>query len=190
MQIPLRVTFHGVPPSEAMEARIRTEVATLERFHDRIVGCHVTVEAPPGHHRKGGLWVIHVVLSVPGEDIAITRDAGVDHGHEDPFVAIRDAFAAARRRLEDRVRRSRGDVKSHEPPMHGRVISVHTPEHYGFLETDDGLQVYFHEHAVIGGRFGELGVGSDVRFEIAEGEGREGPQASTVVPIGAHHPVP
>ena len=91
--------------------------------------------------------------------------------------------------LEDRARKIRGDVKSHEAPMRGRVISVHGPEHYGFLETDDGLQVYFHEHAVLGGRFRELGIGSDVRFAMAEGEGRDGPQASTVVPLGAHHPV-
>lgn len=189
MQIPLRVTFHGVPPSAAMEARIRTEVDALARFHPRVTGCHVTVEAPPGRQHKGGTWAVRITLAVPGEDIAVTRDPGLDHGHEDPYVALRDAFSAARRMLEDRARRVRGDVKSHEAPMRGRVISVHGPEHYGFLETDDGLQVYFHEHAVLGGRFRELGIGSDVRFAIAEGEGLEGPQASTVVPIGAHHPV-
>ena len=35
--------------------------------------------------------------------------------------------------------------------------------------------------------FDKLDVGHEVRLEIAEGESAEGPQASTVRPIGKHH---
>ena len=39
--------------------------------------------------------------------------------HKDMYVTIHDAFKAARRRLEDYVRRLRGDVK-----IHGRVPAI------------------------------------------------------------------
>jgi cold shock CspA family protein len=60
-------------------------------------------------------------------------------------------------------------------------------EEYGFLETSDGLEVYFHRNSVPEGRYDELEVGSEVRVIVAEKEGDEGPQASTVTPVGKHH---
>lgn len=54
-------------------------------------------------------------MAVPGGDIIIRRDPAEKHAHEDVFVAVRDAFHAARRRLQDQVRRRRGDVKHHGP---------------------------------------------------------------------------
>jgi hypothetical protein len=35
--------------------------------------------------------------------------------HEDPYVAVRDAFPAVQRQLEDYERERRGDVKRHAP---------------------------------------------------------------------------
>jgi cold shock CspA family protein len=55
---------------------------------------------------------------------------------------------------------------------------------YGFLETPDGRELYFHEHSVLDGGFPELEVGSEVRF--IEEPGEKGPQATTVTPVGRH----
>ncbi len=58
---------------------------------------------------------------------------------------------------------------------------------FGFIETADGQEVYFHRHSVADGDFDRLEVGSEVRVAIAERESERGPQASTVHPIGKHH---
>ena len=112
MPIPLQISFRNMEPSPAVEARIRKKAAKLERFHDRIVGCTVVVEAPHRHHHKGKLYSVHVDISVPGKDLVIGRAKPLDHAHEDVYVAIRDAFDAAVRRLEDQARKMRGDVKT------------------------------------------------------------------------------
>jgi cold shock CspA family protein len=185
MQIPLQISFKDMDPSPAIEARVREKAAKLARFHGRIVGCRVTVEAPHRHHRKGKLYNVRVDVSVPGEDVFVGHTGPRDRAHEDVYVAIRDAFNAAGRVLEDHVRRMRGDVKTHEAPAHGKVVRLF--EDYGFIEMSDGQEIYFHKNSVIEGNFDELDVGSEVRVDIAEKEGLEGAQASTVRPIGKHH---
>lgn len=119
MQIPLQISFHGMEPSPAVEARIREKAAKLERFNDRIVGCKVLVEAPhrqggQGKHYHGKLYNVRVDLSVPGKDIVVGGTSTRSHANEDVYVAIRDSFDAAGRQLQDHARRMRGDVKSHE----------------------------------------------------------------------------
>ncbi len=99
MQIPLQISFRNMDPSPAVEARIRKKAEKLERFHDRIIGCTVVVEAPHRHHHKGKLYSVKVDISVPGKDVVVDRAKPTDHAHEDVYVAIRDAFDAATRRL-------------------------------------------------------------------------------------------
>jgi len=114
MELPIQITFHGMGPSDAIEARIRQRAQELRQFYDRIVGCRVVVESGPHHHRKGGIHYLRIHLTVPGGEIVVNRDPSEHHAHEDVYVAIRDAFDAARRQLEDHVRRMRGDTKMHE----------------------------------------------------------------------------
>ncbi|MBI4184793.1 MAG: HPF/RaiA family ribosome-associated protein [Proteobacteria bacterium] len=189
MQIPMQIVFHGMEPSEAIERHIRAKAAELEQFHGRITSCRVVVEAPHRHHHKGRLYAVRVDLTVPGGEVVVDRAHPQDHAHEDVRVAVRDAFDAAARRVEDLVRRQRGDVKVHEPPLHGRVARLMPEEGYGFIETADGVEVYFHRNAVRGDRFDELRPGSEVRLALHEGEGEKGPQASTVSVVGKHHMV-
>lgn len=188
MQNSLQITFRGMEQSDAVESRIRAKMAGLERFARDITSCRVTVEAPHQHHHKGGLYCVRIDLRLPSGEIVVNRENHQDHAHEDVYVAIRDAFDAAGRQLEDYVRRQRGDVKSHEVPPHGKVSKLFRDDGYGFIETSDGTDVYFHENAVAEGAFGTLHVGDEVRLVVAPGEGERGPQASTVTRIGKHHP--
>ena len=55
---------------------------------------------------------------------------------------------------------------------------------FGFLETIDGQEVYFHRNSVVGDGYSRLRVGSRVTF--AEEMGEKGAQASTVKPLGKH----
>ncbi|MGE0746076.1 MAG: HPF/RaiA family ribosome-associated protein [Rhodospirillales bacterium] len=113
MAIPLDITFKGIDPSPAVEARVRERTARLERFHPRIGHCTAVVEAPHRHQHKGRIYSIRLDVRVPGGDIVVNREPGQDHAHEDIMVAVRDAFDAMERQLEDRARRQRGDVKTH-----------------------------------------------------------------------------
>jgi len=185
MQIPLQISFRNMDPSPAVEERIRKKAAKLERFHDRIVGCTVVVEAPHRHHHKGKLYNVRIDISVPGKDLVVDRAKPLDHAHEDVYVAIRDAFNAAVRRLEDQTRKMRGGLKSHAVPPHGKIASLF--DDYGFITTADGEEVYFHQNSLVGANFDTLKVGNEVTLVVAEEEGVEGLQASTVKPVGKHH---
>jgi cold shock CspA family protein len=135
---------------------------------------------------NSGHIAVHLVL--PEGEIAVTRDPAEHHAHEDVLVAVRDAFDAVQRRLEDRVRRLRGVVKHHEPNAYGTVAQLF-PDH-GFIRSAiDGQEIYFHRNSVVGDQFDQLQSGMEVRFALHENEGEQGPQASTVTVVGKHHPL-
>jgi len=113
MQLPLQITFRQTGSSPALEARIRTLAARLEKFSSQIVRCHVVVEPASHHQRQGGLYEFRIDITLPDAEIAIGKAGPLDHAHEDPYVALRDAFRAARRKLEDYERKRRLDLKSH-----------------------------------------------------------------------------
>jgi ribosomal subunit interface protein len=109
MQRPVQITFKDIPHSDAVETHIREKVAKLETFYPNIIGCHVTVETPHKHHHQGKMHNVRIDIKVPGNEIVVNRDK-----HEDIYVALRDAFDAAKRQVEEYGRRQRGDVKHHE----------------------------------------------------------------------------
>jgi ribosomal subunit interface protein len=187
MKLPLQVTFRNMDPSEAMEANVREKAEKLDHFYDQIMSCRVVVEAHHKHHREGNLYHVRIDLKVPDEEIVVSREHDLHHSHADAYVAIRDAFDAARRQLEDYVRRRRQDVKTHEAPSHGFISRMERALDYGIITTNDGREIYFHRNSVLDGTFDEFTTGTEVRFDEEKGE--KGPQASTVKRVGKHHPV-
>ena len=90
-------------PSDAVETRVREKLEQLEKFSDDLAGCRVVIDRPHQHHHQGSLFSVKVELDMRGEDsIVAGRDKHDEHAHEDVYVSIRDAFAAARRQLQDR----------------------------------------------------------------------------------------
>lgn len=177
MERPLSLIVRGVELPPLLEEQIHERAAKLERFYPRLVGCSVIVEGPGRHHQRGGPFDVRLDLRVPGaEPILINRQ------HQEQLDrAIDDAFDVAARRLEDLLRLQRGQVKLHvEPRESARVARLFRDEGYGFLETADRREVYFHRNSVLGD-FDALAPGTEVRFH--EEAGDEGPQASTVVVV-------
>jgi ribosomal subunit interface protein len=189
MQIPLQVSFRNMDPSSAVEADVREKAARLERFHERITSCRVIVEAPHRRHHKGKLYEVRIDITVPGEEIVVQRSGPENQAHEDIYVAVRDAFNAATRRLQDHVRRMAGQVKTHAVPLHGHVVRMFPDRDFGFIETIEGEEVYFHRNSVVEGSFDALEVGNEVRLVVVYDESEHGAQASTVKPLGKHHVV-
>jgi ribosome-associated translation inhibitor RaiA/cold shock CspA family protein len=185
--LPLQITFRHMDPSPALEARIRQRAEELDQFFDRITSCRVVVECRHPRHHQGKLFEVRVDLTVPGREIVVGRDPGANHAHEDAHVAVRDAFDAARRRLEDHARDRGGAVKRHAVPDHGRVVRLLPDRDCGFILSIAGEEIYFHRNSVAGGAFDKLEIGAEVRFVSQPSESAEGPQASTVVVLGKHH---
>jgi ribosomal subunit interface protein len=173
MRLPLQVTFRNIPPSEAIETHINEKAAKLDKFYDRIMSCRVVVDSTQRRQRQGKLFGVRIDITVPRKELAVTREE-----NEDVYVAIRDAFDTASRRLEEHARRERGDIKIHQGPQSGRIIRLFPDEHYGFIGTPDEREIYFHQNSVLNGDFGRLKVGTDVTF--VEEQGTEGPQAARV----------
>lgn len=104
----LEITFRHMEPSPAMQERIQELAARLEHFSSHIMRCHVSVQAPHAHHHQGRLFEVGIDISVPDKNISVRRAHPYSHAHEDPYVALRDAFHAARRQLEDYEREHGG----------------------------------------------------------------------------------
>ena len=179
MQKPIQLSWRHVRPSEPLAERVREKAARLERFDPRLTGCAVTLEAPGHHHRQmGPQYRVRIELSVPGEKLIVGRDPKKTTGHADLYAAVDAAFREARRQLQDHARQIRREVETHPERSRAVVARLFPGAGYGFLETPDARESYFHEHSVLEGAFPRLTVGSVVRF--AEELGDEGPQASTV----------
>lgn len=140
---------------------------------------------PSGRHRTGGAFAVGIHLKLPdGRRVDAERAQGEDERYGDPWFAINDAFKRARRRLQDEVRRMQGQVKTHEPAPCAKVRLVKLDEGYGFLESRDEREIYFHRNAVINSGFAGLQPGTPVVF--TEELGEKGPQATTVRSLGKH----
>ena len=106
MRTPLQINFHGMDTSPALEALIRDKTAKLEQFHPNVTGCRVVIDKPHHHKQQGEHFIVSIDVSVPGSNIV------ANHAHhEDVNVALRDAFFAARRQLEELAVRLRGEDK-------------------------------------------------------------------------------
>ena len=101
MQITPQITFEGSESSDAARDVITREIARLETHNKRITGCRVTVIAPSHKHRHGTGFQVHIWLTIPSyENIVVNNSASDDARHEHAEVAIKDAFAAARRQVD------------------------------------------------------------------------------------------
>lgn len=115
MQAPVEITFRGVR-SKVLETRIREKAEKLHTFYPHIIHCHVVVNAEHRHSRRGRLYHVTVEVSVPGGSLVISHPNPGRDSHEGLYVAVRDAFDAARRRLEDFSGRQRWESRCRRLP--------------------------------------------------------------------------
>jgi len=201
MSIPLKINFRDMEPSIAIEDAIRGKADKLATFCEHLLACRVTVNPTPHHSRKGNDYEVRINLTVPGTELMINRSPrrlvhmrGSDEtsekiatpkheltrraAHADVYVAIRDAFNAAGRKLQDYEHHRRGKAKHHEGTPEARVAKIFPVADHGFLKTADGREIYFHKNSVLPPGFDMLEVGAPVYY--IEEPGDEGPQATTV----------
>ena len=195
MLLPVQVTFRNIEDHAGLDDYVQKEAAKLERFYSRISSCRVVVERPQ-RATSSKLYHVRIDLGVPNEELVVKHVSSL-HGtlqdiqtqksrreaksvlvHKNPKQAIHEAFQEMGRQLQDYARRQDGAVKAKQVMPQAIIKEILPEEGYGFLETDDGRAVYFHQASVLDGHFPQLRVGTKVHFHEEQGE--KGPQASTV----------
>ena len=100
----VKIAFRGMSRSPGLEALVHAWATRLYAIDGRLQRCEVAIEAPHRRRRNGDPCRVRVALSVPGGRLTVSHQPGLD-SDTDVYLAVRDAFRAARRRLEDHVRR-------------------------------------------------------------------------------------
>jgi cold shock CspA family protein/ribosome-associated translation inhibitor RaiA len=173
MELPLQIATRNFELSPADEQMIRDAARKLDAFAGRIVSCRVLLELQSRRRQTGNRYHVRIDLALPGNEIVIKRQSEATL-----LTAAQEAFKAAARRLQDRVRKQRGDIKLTRSAPHATVTRLLPWEGYGFLTTPDGREIYFDRHSVLQEGFDRLEVGAEVRYVVEPGD--KGPQASTV----------
>jgi ribosome-associated translation inhibitor RaiA len=140
MKLPVEIRFRNLRRSALIEDDIRQRAERLNTYCGDITSCRVLVEVPHRHHEKGNPFHVRINLTVPDDDIAVTRASTlhasakdehawvkaleVDAMRIDVQLVVREAFDAVRRRLQDYARRRRGAVKAHERGVRGVAVGV------------------------------------------------------------------
>ncbi len=187
MKTPLQIAFHNLPQSKAIEKTVQEALDRLEATHDRITSCHVIVDQPHRHHKEGNLFQVRIDLKMPGAELVVKREAIGSHDRGELSLVILEAFEEMQTQIEEFINRRRGFVKTHADPPHARVTRLFPEAGYGFLQTRDGREIFFHRNSVLSAGFANLEVGTEVSF--VEELGEKGPQASTVKIVGRHNHV-
>ncbi len=185
MQTSPEIEFQGMIGTPQIKEAIDQHIAELEQRWGRITACRVVLIGPGQRHHKGGLYGVRIRLALPdGREVNVERTPPADERHADLTFALNDAFKRARRQLQDQVRRAQGQVKRHESAPTATVVRLDPSGEFGFLETGDGQEIYFHRNSVLNDAFSRLSVGSRVTF--TEEAGEKGAQATTVKLLGKH----
>ena len=179
MKTPLQITYRDIERSDTIEAYIREKAEKLEMHFEPLMSCRVVVEVPHQHKHQGKAFNVRIDIGVPGGEIVVNRERD-----EDIYVALRDAFDAAKRQLEDYGRRLRRETKTHAREYIGVVARLIPDEGYGFIRRADGTELYFHVDNLVNVGANQLKEGDEVKFieEVAA----EGLQAKRVS-VGHHH---
>lgn len=177
MNMPLDVTFHGIPTSPALRDAIAERVSRLERFAPDAISCRVTVEYESRRRHQGRIYRVHARLVLPSGEYNVGRSSPIVSAHEDPYIAVRDTFDALRRRLDSHDRRRPSNVEHHAEPTRGRILELFPDTGYGVIESETGRTVHFHRNSLLGNAE-DLEIGREVSFTELSGD--DGPWAGSL----------
>ncbi len=136
--LPVQITIRDIPGSAALEAHLRSKSAKLKQFYKNMTSCRIVLEFEQKHKHRGKLYNVKLDVTVPGKELVVTNKT-----NEDVYVAVRDAFTAIIRQLDNLSHKRHGRVKTHSDVMHGHVARIREDEGYGFIEGTDGNEYYF-----------------------------------------------
>jgi cold shock CspA family protein len=174
----MEISYNGLSSSAAVNDYIHERARHLERLSRDIVSCRVGIERTQHNHRVGNPLRVRVEINIPpGHDLVAVKERSDEELPNGLRTLVREVFEALEQQVRKIKERRRGEVKHHEEPT-ALVVRMDKHEGYGFLQSVEGEEYYFHKNSVLHGDFERLAIGTEVRF--AENQGEEGPQASSV----------
>lgn len=178
--LPVQITTRDMSISPTLETHIRKRAEKLHRYFDRISSCRIVIEIPQKHKHQGKLYNVRIDVTVPGKEFVANRNSS-----EDIYIAIRDAFKAIERQLEEHSSIRHGQTKTHNNVHHGHVVRIVPSEGFGFIEGTDGNEYYFSITNVSHPSFAQLMIGDSVEYSTEAND--DGWQAQHVVKEKNHH---
>ena len=178
MELEIESRHVGMTPRWKKE--IEERMADLQRGHEDMLHGRVTLTKNPHHKKQANVAEALVVVSLPGRHTFTARKENKTFEE-----AIRKAFEAVETELRKfREKRAKKEVRTPPiAPVRGVVCKLFPKQDYGFILKEGGGEVYFHKNALKGLSFKELEDGTEVVFNVEEGE--KGPQATAVHPVPA-----
>jgi cold shock CspA family protein len=180
MRVPLEITFRDAVKSEEIVNLIEEKTASLDKLCDNLISCRVAVERPHDNKRSGNSYRVRIAMRIPpGRELVVKREPTEDSLAEPLTAVIRESFETARRRLVKLLEQQQGVIKTHPQQQSvAYVTKLFKKKGYGFVETLEGREIYFHRNSVLRDDFLRLDIGTGVRYVAVDGD--DGPQASTI----------
>lgn len=173
----LQIESRHVTMTPRWKQEIEERMSALQSGHDDIIHGRVTLTLHKGHRRAEDTSEALVVVTLPGRHTITARKQ--DKTFEE---AMRAAFFAVDGELATyREKRATKEIRVPPIPFRGVISKIFPDEGYGFILMDGGEEIYFHRNALHGLTFEQLEDGTEVAFDLEEGE--KGPQAKTVNPV-------
>lgn len=174
MKQALQIQFRGLEASAAVENRARELAERLGALAPDLMACRVGIELAQKHQHQGRPYSVRIDLTLPGHELVVNKVQD-----EDVYVALRDAFDAMKRQLDEVVRKRRGEEKQHVAQLRGEVVRLDDAAGTGFIRTADGDEYYFSRDNLAGTPYENVQAGSLVEFipEVG-GQGRQAKRVS------------
>ena len=172
------IESRSVEMTPRWKAEIEERMTALDAGHHDLLHCRATLTKNRHHKKDARVAETLIVVSLPGRHTITARK------QEKTFEeSIRAAFAAVETELQRyRGKRAATEVRTEPvPPLRGVICKLFPKEGYGFILSDGGGEVYFHQHALQKLKFDDLTDGIEVAFNMEAGE--KGPQATVVAPV-------
>src|SRR5260370_7044406 len=119
METPLRISFQGSDPSDALRRMIVEQVDSLEQLYGRLTACHVVIQVPDKHHRTGGLYSANIHLTLPGGiDINVDHTPQAHDRFSSPQFPVTDAFRPATRLIKEHLHQQRTNRNTPRQHIH------------------------------------------------------------------------
>jgi cold shock CspA family protein len=171
----LQVDVRNLTMRSQWQEKIDEEKEKLSRHHPGLIHhLRVTIEGTRSH--KEGGYGLTLVASVPNDTVVVKRK-----GEKVPPM-LGEAFNTLGLQLKELQRKRRQTVKVKEAipysDLQGVVDKLFLDQSYGFIQTANGQDIYFHESCLKDLAMDQLAVGDAVIFGQAESE--KGPCAAWV----------
>jgi cold shock CspA family protein/ribosome-associated translation inhibitor RaiA len=166
----LKIEAKNLDIRKSWQEKIEEERNKLNRHYASLVlHLRVTIEATPGY--KEGGHEVRVVATVPNDTVVVKRWG------ESVRPLLVEAFEEiVKKKQNHKTAKVQGGAA--DGRLSGIVRKIFPEEAYGFIVTDDKLDVFFHANALRDVEMNDIAEGDEVLFAMEEGD--KGPQATWV----------